>query len=84
MYEFFDRLVTVALPRIRDFRGVSSNSFDGRGNYSLGIRDQVIFPEIEADKVDRARGLSISIVTSATTDEDAREFLDLMDMPFRK
>lgn len=84
MYEFFDRLVTVALPRIRDFRGVSPNSFDGRGNYSLGVRDQVIFPEIEADKVDRARGLSISIVTSATTDEDAREFLDLMDMPFRK
>lgn len=84
MYEFLDRLATIALPRIRDFRGVNPNSFDGRGNYSLGIRDQAIFPEIEADKVDKSRGLSISIVTSAKSDEDAREFLALMDMPYRK
>lgn len=84
MFEFFDKLVSVALPRVRDFRGVSSNSFDGRGNYSLGIREQIIFPEIEADKVDKTRGLSITIVTSAKTDEEARELLTLLDMPFRK
>jgi large subunit ribosomal protein L5 len=84
MFEFFDRLVNVALPRVRDFRGVSLNSFDGRGNYSLGLREQVIFPEIEADKVDKSRGLSITIVTSAKTDEAAREMLALLDMPFRK
>lgn len=84
MFEFYDKLVSVALPRVRDFRGVSSNSFDGRGNYSLGIREQIIFPEIEADKVDKTRGLSITIVTSAKTDEDARELLTLLDMPFRK
>lgn len=84
MYEFYDRLVNVALPRVRDFRGVSVNSFDGRGNYSLGIKEQIIFPEIEVDKVDKSRGLSITIVTSAKSDEMAREFLNLMDMPFRK
>ncbi len=84
MYEFYDRLVSVALPRVRDFRGVSKNSFDGRGNYSLGIREQIIFPEIEADKVDKSRGLSVTIVTSAKTDEQARELLGLMKMPFRK
>jgi len=84
MYEFYDKLVSVALPRVRDFRGVSPNSFDGRGNYSLGIREQIIFPEIEADKVDKTRGLSITIVTSAKTDEAAHEFLTLLDMPFRK
>jgi len=84
MYEFYHRLVAIALPRSRDFRGVALNSFDGRGNYSIGIRDQIIFPEIEADKVDKARGLSITIVTSAKSDEEARELLSLMDMPFRK
>jgi large subunit ribosomal protein L5 len=84
MFEFYDRLVNVALPRVRDFRGVSLNSFDGRGNYSLGLREQVIFPEIEADKVDKSRGLSVTIVTSAKTDEAAREMLALLDMPFRK
>ncbi|APJ05169.1 50S ribosomal protein L5 [Silvanigrella aquatica] len=84
MFEFYDKLVSVALPRVRDFRGVSSNSFDGRGNYSLGIREQIIFPEIEADKVDKTRGLSITIVTSAKTDGEARELLTLLDMPFRK
>jgi large subunit ribosomal protein L5 len=84
MYEFYDKLVSVALPRVRDFRGVSPNSFDGRGNYSLGIREQIIFPEIEADKVDKTRGLSITIVTSAQTDEEAQELLTLLDMPFKK
>jgi large subunit ribosomal protein L5 len=84
MYEFYDKLVSVALPRVRDFRGVSANSFDGRGNYSLGIREQIIFPEIEADKVDKTRGLSITIVTSAKTDEAASELLTLLEMPFRK
>lgn len=84
MYEFYDRLVSVALPRVRDFKGVSRNSFDGRGNYSLGIREQIIFPEIEADKVDKSRGLSVTIVTSAQSDEQARELLSLMQMPFRK
>jgi large subunit ribosomal protein L5 len=84
MYEFYDRLVSVALPRVKDFRGVSKNSFDGRGNYSLGVREQIIFPEIEADKVDKSRGLSVTIVTSAQSDELARELLGLMKMPFRK
>jgi large subunit ribosomal protein L5 len=84
MWEFYDRLVSVVLPRIRDFRGVSPNSFDGRGNYSIGLREQTIFPEIEADKVDKTRGLSVTIVTSAATDDAARELLALMDMPFRK
>jgi len=84
MYEFLDKLVSVALPRMRDFRGISKNSFDGRGNYSLGIRDQIIFPEIEADKVEKARGLSVTIVTSAQTDGDSRELLTLLGMPFKK
>ena len=84
MYEFYDKLVSIALPRVRDFRGVSQNSFDGKGNYSIGLREQFIFPEIEADKVDKTRGLSITIVTSAQRDEAARELLTLMDMPFRK
>jgi large subunit ribosomal protein L5 len=83
MYEFFNRLVNVALPRIRDFRGVSGNSFDGRGNYSLGLEEQVIFPEIEYDKVSEIRGMSITLVTSAKSDEETRELLRLMGMPFR-
>ena len=83
MYEFFDKLISIALPRTRDFKGVSPNSFDGKGNYSLGIREQIIFPEIEADKVDKTRGLSVTIVTSARSDADAYEFLKLMGMPFR-
>jgi large subunit ribosomal protein L5 len=82
MYEFFDRLVAAALPRIRDFRGLSTRSFDGRGNYSLGISDQTIFPEIELDKIKRQQGMDITIVTSARTNEEALEFLKLMGMPF--
>ncbi|MEO6035662.1 MAG: 50S ribosomal protein L5 [Verrucomicrobiota bacterium] len=82
MYEFFDRLVATSLPRIRDFRGLSTRSFDGRGNYSLGIADQTIFPEIELDKIKRTQGMDITIVTSAPTDEEALEFLKLMGMPF--
>ena len=84
MYEFFDRLVTAALPGIRDFRGISLKSFDGRGNYYLGISDQSIFPEIELDKVKRTQGMDITIVTSATNNEDALELLKLMGMPFEK
>jgi len=84
MYEFFDKLVSIALPRVRDFKGISTNSFDGRGNYSLGINTQTIFAEIESDKVDKARGLSITIVTSAKTDEQARELLTLLEMPFKQ
>lgn len=82
MYEFFDRLVAVTLPRIRDFRGTSPRSFDGRGNYSLGIADQTVFPEIELDKIKRQQGMDITIVTSAQNDEEARELLKLMGMPF--
>jgi large subunit ribosomal protein L5 len=82
MYEFFDRLVATALPRIRDFRGTSSRSFDGRGNYSLGIADQTIFPEIELDKIKRQQGMDITIVTTARTDDEALEFLKMMGMPF--
>jgi large subunit ribosomal protein L5 len=82
MYEFFDRLVAAALPRIRDFRGLSIRSFDGRGNYSLGINDQTIFPEIELDKIKRQQGMDITIVTSAKTDAEALDFLKLMGMPF--
>jgi len=82
MYEFFDRLVAAALPRIRDFRGISSRSFDGRGNYSVGISDQTIFPEIELDKIKRQQGMDITIVTSAPTDAEALEFLKMMGMPF--
>lgn len=82
MYEFFDRLVNVALPRVRDFRGVSDKSFDGRGNYALGIKEQLIFPEINYDKVDKVRGMDIIIVTTAQTDEEARELLGILGMPF--
>ena len=82
MYEFFDRLVNVALPRVRDFRGVSGKSFDGRGNYSLGIKEQIIFPEIEYDKIDKIKGLNINIVTTAKTDEEGRALLKLLGMPF--
>jgi len=82
MYEFFDRLVATALPRIRDFRGLSPRSFDGRGNYSLGITDQTIFPEIELDKIKRTQGMDITIVTSARTDEEAHDFLKMMGLPF--
>ena len=82
MYEFFDRLVAAALPRIRDFRGVSGRSFDGRGNYSLGLNDQTIFPEIELDKIKRHQGMDVTIVTTARTDEEAMELLKLMGMPF--
>ena len=82
MYEFFDRLVAVTLPRIRDFRGVSSRSFDGRGNYSLGIAEQTVFPEIELDKIKRTQGMDITIVTSAKTDADALDLLKFMGMPF--
>ena len=84
MYEFLDRLVNLALPRVRDFRGVNPNSFDGRGNYSLGIKEQLIFPEIEYDKVDKVRGMYIIFVTTAKTDEEGRELLRLFNMPFAK
>ena len=83
MYEFFDRLVNVSLPRVRDFRGVSGKSFDGRGNYSLGIKEQIIFPEIDYDKIDKIKGLSINIVTTAKTDEEGKALLRLLGMPFR-
>ena len=82
MYEFLDRLFNVALPRVRDFRGISANSFDGRGNYALGIKEQLIFPEIEYDKIDKIRGMDIIMVTTAKTDEEARELLSLMGAPF--
>lgn len=84
MYEFADRLINIALPRVRDFRGVKANSFDGRGNYTMGIKEQLIFPEIEYDKVDKIRGLDIVFVTTAKTDEEARELLRLFGMPFAK
>lgn len=84
MYEFFDKLVSVSLPRVRDFRGVSKKSFDGRGNYTLGIKEQLIFPEIDYDKVNKVRGMDIVIVTTAKTDEEARELLTLLGMPFQK
>lgn len=84
MYEFADRLINLALPRVRDFRGVSANSFDGRGNYALGIKEQLIFPEIEYDKVDKVRGMDVVFVTTAKTDEEARELLSLFNMPFQK
>lgn len=84
MYEFADRLINLALPRVRDFRGVSANAFDGRGNYALGIKEQVIFPEIEYDKIDKVRGMDIIFVTTAKTDEEARELLTLFGMPFKK
>lgn len=84
MYEFLDRLVNLALPRVRDFRGVNPNAFDGRGNYALGIKEQIIFPEIEYDKIDKVRGMDIIFVTTAKTDEEARELLRLFNMPFAK
>ena len=84
MYEFLDRLVNLALPRVRDFRGVNPNSFDGRGNYALGLKEQYIFPEIEYDKIDKVRGMDIIFVTTANTDEEARELLRLFNMPFEK
>ena len=84
MYEFLDRLVNLALPRVRDFRGVNPNSFDGRGNYALGIKEQIIFPEIEYDKIDKVRGMDIIFVTTAKTDEEAKELLTLFNMPFAK
>lgn len=84
MYEFMDRLVNLALPRVRDFRGVNPNSFDGRGNYALGIKEQLIFPEIEYDKIDKVRGMDVIFVTTAKTDEEARELLKQFNMPFAK
>lgn len=84
MYEFVDRLINLALPRVRDFRGVNPNAFDGRGNYALGIKEQLIFPEIEYDKVDKVRGMDIIFVTTAKTDEEARELIKLLGMPFSK
>ena len=84
MYEFLDRLINLSLPRVRDFRGVNPNAFDGRGNYALGIKEQIIFPEIEYDKVDKVRGMDIIIVTTAKTDEEARELLTQFNMPFAK
>ena len=84
MYEFMDRLINLALPRVRDFRGVNPNAFDGRGNYALGIKEQLIFPEIEYDKVDKVRGMDVIFVTTAKTDEEARELLRLFNMPFAK
>jgi large subunit ribosomal protein L5 len=83
MYEFLDRLVTIALPRVRDFRGINGKSFDGRGNYAMGVKEHIIFPEIDFDKVDKSRGLDIIICTSANTDEEAKELLRGFDMPFR-
>jgi len=84
MYEFFDRLVSAVLPRIRDFQGVPRNAFDGHGNYTLGFKEQIMFPEIDYDKVDKVRGLQVSIVTTASIDDDARRFLELMGMPFSR
>ena len=84
MYVFFDKLVSISLPRVRDFRGVNPNAFDGRGNYTLGVKEQLIFPEIDFDKVKKVRGMDIVIVTTAKTDEEGRSLLALMGMPFRK
>jgi len=84
MYDFLERLISVALPRTRDFRGVSPNAFDGRGNYTLGLREQLIFPEVDYDKIDQVRGLEVTIVTTARTDEEARRLLDHMGMPFAR
>ena len=83
MYQFLDKFMNIALPRVRDFRGISSNSFDGRGNYAIGLKEQLIFPEIEYDKIDKLRGMNIVVVTTAKTDEEARELLKLMGMPFK-
>ena len=84
MYEFLDRLISIALPRVRDFRGISAKAFDGRGNYTLGVREQLIFPEIDFNKVDKTRGMNISIVTTATNDDQARSLLKALGMPFRQ
>ena len=84
MYEFVDRLFSVALPRVRDFRGINANSFDGRGNYSMGLKEQLVFPEIDYDKIDKVRGMDISFITTAKTDEEARELLTLMGAPYAK
>jgi large subunit ribosomal protein L5 len=84
MYEFLDRFLNVALPRIRDFQGAPANSFDGRGNYSIGVREQLIFPEIEYDKIDKIRGMQITIVTTAKTDEEARRFMEMLGVPFQR
>ena len=84
MYEFMDRLVNIALPRVRDFRGISPKSFDGRGNYTLGLREQLLFPEIDYDKIDKTRGMEVSIVTTAKSDEEGRRLLGLLGMPFRE
>ena len=84
MWSFLDRLINIAMPRVRDFRGISPNSFDGRGNYTVGLREQLVFPEIEYDKIDKLRGLEITIVTSARTDEHGRQLLTMLGMPFRK
>ena len=84
MYEFLDRLISVALPRVRDFRGISGKAFDGRGNYTVGIREQLIFPEIDFNKVDKTRGMNISIVTTARNDDEARSLLKALGMPFRQ
>jgi large subunit ribosomal protein L5 len=84
MWSFLDRVINVAMPRVRDFRGVSPNSFDGRGNYTLGLREQLVFPEVDYDKIDKVRGMEVTIVTSANTDEAGRQLLDMLGMPFRK
>jgi large subunit ribosomal protein L5 len=84
MYEFLDRLISIALPRVRDFRGISERGFDGRGNYTLGLREQLIFPEIDYDKIDRVRGMEVTIVTSARTDQEARKLLELLGFPFQR
>ena len=84
MWAFFDRLVNVALPRVRDFRGISTNSFDGRGNFTLGLREQLVFPEVDYDKIDKIRGMEVTIVTTGRTDEEGRELLTMLGMPFRK
>ena len=84
MYEFLDRLINIALPRVRDFRGISSTSFDGRGNYAFGVKEQLLFPEIDFEKIDRVRGMDIIVVTTAKTDEEARELLTKFGMPFKK
>jgi large subunit ribosomal protein L5 len=84
MYEFFDRLINSALPRVRDFQGISRKAFDGRGNYTLGIKEQIIFPEIDYDKVDKIRGFQVSVITTARTDEEARRLLEFMGIPFSR
>lgn len=84
MYEFLDRLITIALPRVRDFRGLSDKSFDGKGNYNMGLKEQIVFPEIDYDKVDKVRGLNITICTTATSDEEAKALLEGFDLPFNK